>query len=190
MSLKTMEVKYFKTREQWRDWLAGNFETAKDVWFVFPNKSSNKVSILYNDAVEEALCFGWIDSTVRALDEDHKIQRFTPRRPRSTYSQSNKERLAWLLDRGMIHPKFEAGIRTLLSEPFVFPQDIIDRLMEDPAVWENYLRFSDSYKRLRVAYIEQARVSAPEFEKRLSNFIAKTRENKPIAGYGGIEKYY
>lgn len=186
----TIDPKYFKTRGEWRKWLAANFDTAKDVWFVFPNKCSGKTSVLYNDAVEEALCFGWIDSTVRALDKEHKIQRFTPRRPRSTYSQANKERLAWLLEHGMIHPQVEEKVRYVLAEPFVFPADIIDRLKDDTTVWENYLRFSESYKRLRVAYIEQARVSAEEFEKRLKNFINKTRENKLIAGYGGIDKYY
>lgn len=186
----TTEPKYFRTRAEWREWLAGNFETAKDVWFVFPNKCSGKTGIPYNDAVEEALCFGWIDSTVGALDKDHKIQRFTPRRPRSTYSQSNKERLAWLLENGLIHPKFEDEVRVVLAEPFVFPADIIARLREEPTVWENYQQFSDSYKRIRVAYIEQTRVSAEEFEKRLRNFIAKTREGKTVAGYGGIEKYY
>ncbi|MDR1671471.1 MAG: YdeI/OmpD-associated family protein [Alistipes sp.] len=184
------EPRYFATRAEWREWLAKNFEASDGIWFVFPNKCSGKTAILYNDAVEEALCFGWIDSTVRALDRDHKIQRFTPRRPRSGYSQSNLERLGWLLERGMIHPKFEEGIRALLARPFVFPADIIAALQADPVVWENYGRFSESYKRLRVAYIEQARVSADEFGKRLRNFIAKTRENKLIPGYGGIDKYY
>jgi uncharacterized protein YdeI (YjbR/CyaY-like superfamily) len=185
-----METKYFEDREDWRRWLADHFETAKEVWFVFPNKCSGKKGVLYNDAVEEALCFGWIDSTVRAFDAGHKIQRFTPRRAGSTYSQSNRERLRWLMENGMIHPKFEHEIRAVLSEPFVFPADILDRLKEDTVVWENYRRFSESYRRIRVAYIEAARVSAEEFEKRLRHFIAKTRENKPIAGYGGIEKYY
>ncbi len=185
-----VDAKYFKTRAEWREWLVGNFETSEGIWFVFPNKCSGKMGILYNDAVEEALCFGWIDSTVGALDKDHKIQRFTPRRPRSTYSQANKERLAWLLERGLIHPKVEDEVYTVLAKPFVFPDDIIARLREDPAVWENYERFSESYKRIRIAYIEAARVREEEFEKRLANFIAKTRDGKLIAGYGGIEKYY
>jgi uncharacterized protein YdeI (YjbR/CyaY-like superfamily) len=184
------EPKYFETRLEWRAWLAENFGTAKEVWFVFPNKCSGKTGVLYNDAVEEALCFGWIDSTVRALDREQKIQRFTPRRSRSAYSQPNKERLRWLSDNGMIHPALEAHVRAVLAEPFVFPEDILRRLREDAVVWANYERFSDSYKRIRVAYIEAARVSTEEFEKRLRNFIAKTRAGKMVAGYGGIEKYY
>lgn len=126
--------KYFENREEWRRWLTDNFDTAREIWFVFPHKSSGKKSIVYNDAVEEALCFDWIDSTIRPLDAEHKIQRFTPRNPKSPYSQANKERLKWLMDNGMIHPKFEEKIQKVLSVPFVFPDDIIDRLKEDRTV--------------------------------------------------------
>jgi uncharacterized protein YdeI (YjbR/CyaY-like superfamily) len=167
-----------------------NFDASKEIWFVFPLKSSGKKSVSYNDAVEEALCFEWIDSNIRVLDKAHKIQRFTPRNTKSTYSQSNKERLKWLLENGMIHPMFEDKIRKALSVPFIFPDDIIDRLKEDSVVWENYQRFSDAYKRIRIAYIEAAKIRPEEYEKRLKHFINKTRENKMIAGFGGIDKYY
>ena len=126
----------------------------------------------------------------KPLDKDHKIQRFTPRNPKSTYSQANKERLKWLLENKMIHPKFEEKTRRILSEPFIFPNDIIDKLKEDETVWKNYQPFSEAYKRIRIAYIEAARKRPEEFEKRLNNFISKTKDNKTIAGFGGIEKYY
>ena len=186
----SIEIKYFENRKDWRKWLNDNFETANEVWFVFPSKSSGEKSITYNDAVEEALCFEWIDSTIKSLDKEHKIQHFTPRNPKSTYSQANKERLKWLLENKMIHPKFEDKIRNVLSDPFIFPNDIIERLKEDKTIWENYLHFSDAYKRIRIAYIEAARKRTEEFEKRLNNFINKTKENKKITGFGGIEKYY
>ena len=184
------KIKYFENREDWRKWLTHNFETKDEIWFVFPCKSSDKKSITYNDAVEEALCFEWIDSTIKALDKEHKIQRFTPRNSKSTYSQANKERLKWLLENKMIHPKFEDKIRNVLSDPFIFPNDIIDKLKEDKIVWKNYQQFSDPYKRIRIAYVEAARKRQEEFEKRLNNFINKTRENKIITGFGGIGKYY
>ncbi len=183
-------IKYFENREDWRKWLTDNFETQSEMWFVFPCKSSGEKSVVYNDAVEEALCFEWIDSTIKSLDKEHKIQRFTPRNSKSTYSQANKERLKWLLKNKMIHPKFEDKIRNVLSEPFVFPNDIIDKLKEDITVWKNYQCFSEPYKRIRIAYIEAARLRPEEFEKRLNHFICKTRENKKIKGFGGIEKYY
>lgn len=90
----------------------------------------------------------------------------------------------------MIHPKFEDKIRNVLSDPFIFPNDIIDKLKENKIVWKNYQQFSDPYKRIRIAYIEAARKRPEEFEKRLNNFINKTRENKIITGFGGIGKYY
>jgi len=183
-------IEYFENRKDWRKWLTENFDAADEIWFVFPNKSSGKKSITYNDAVEEALCFGWIDSTIKALDKEHKIQRFTPRKPKSAYSQSNKERLKWLLENKMIHPKLEDKIQNILSESFRFPNDIIDKLKEDKIVWNNYQQFSDSYKRIRIAYIDAARIRPEEFDKRLNNFINRTKENKKIAGFGGIEKYY
>jgi uncharacterized protein YdeI (YjbR/CyaY-like superfamily) len=184
------KIKYFENREDWRKWLTDNFDTANELWFVFPHKSSGQKSVLYNDAVEEALCFDWIDSTIKAYGKEYKIQRFTPRNPKSAYSQSNKERLAWLLENKMIHPKFEDKIRKVLSEPFIFPDDIIGKLKADKTVWNNYQHFSDSYKRIRIAYIEAARIRIEEFEKRLNHFISKTKENKLITGFGGIEKYY
>ena len=82
---------YFDSREDWREWLLENFKSEKEIWLIYPNKSTGKPCILYNDAVEEALCFGWIDSTMKKYDETHAAQRFTPRNPKSTYSQPNKE---------------------------------------------------------------------------------------------------
>ncbi len=188
--METERIVYFKRREDWRAWLMSNYETVPEIWFVFPCKASGEESVSYNDAVEEALCFEWIDSTVKSLDNKHKLQRFTPRNPKSAYSQANKERLKWLLERHMIHPRFEEKIRVLLSVPFTYPTDIMKRLQTDATVWKNYLQFSESYQRIRVAYIDAARNRPAEFEKRLAHFIDKTKANKKIIGFGGIDKYY
>ena len=185
-----MELFYTDDRNEWRAYLAENFETDEEIWLVFPTNDSGEEGISYNDAVEEALCFGWIDSVNRRADEGHCIRRFTPRKPGSGYSQPNIERLKWLDERGMIHPKIRESVLPIIQAPFVFPQDIIDALKQDETVWENYQRFSDSYKRIRIAYIDVARKRPEEFRKRLNSFIEKTRSNKMIMGYGGIEKYY
>ena len=181
---------YTGDRRVWRAWLEEHFETEKDVWLVYPMKGSGEPALPYNDAVEEALCFGWIDSTNRRLDDLHRIQRFTPRRPGSPYSQPNIERLKWLDTQGMIHPKIRPTVEDLLAAEFAFPADILDALQKDPVVWANYTAFSTPYRRIRVAYIDAARRRPAEFEKRLSNFINKTRENKLIVGFGGVDKYY
>lgn len=181
---------YFDKREDWRNWLEDNFDKKDEVWFIFPKKKSGQLSITYNDAVEEALCFGWIDSTVKALDKDRKIQRFTPRNIKSIYSQPNIERLKWLLDKGMIHPSLIDKVKSIIKKDFIFPSDIIDAIKKDVITWKNYQKFTEGYKRIRVAYIDSARKRPEEYNKRLENFIAKTKEGKRISGYGGIEKYY
>ena len=185
-----MEI--FKTSERsaWRAYLEAHFESASEVWFVFPTKASGESGLTYNDAVEEALFFGWIDSTNRRLDEFHCIRRFTPRKAGSPYSQPNIERLIWLDSRGLIHPKVRESVLPVIQAPFVFPEDIMDTLRQDAAVWDRYQRFSEPYQRIRIAYIEAARKRPEEFQKRLHSFIEKTRRGKLITGYGGIEKYY
>jgi len=188
--LSSKELFYTSDRKKWRKYLEDNFETAKELWLVYPMTASGEKCLPYNDAVEEALCFGWIDSTIKHTDELHRAQRFTPRRKNSPYSQPNIERLIWLDERGMIHPKVRDGILPVIKAPFVFPKDVLKELKKDKEVWKNYEGFSEPYKRIRIAYIEAARKRPEEFKKRLNNFIQKTKQGKIIQGYGGIEKYY
>ncbi len=180
---------YVTNRKDWRKWLEKNFDKEKEIWLVYPKKSTGKERIVYNDAVEEALCFGWIDSTIKSLDKNNSIQRFSPRNPKSTYSQQNKERIKWLLEHDMIHASVLEKAKEIASETFVFPKDIIDAIKKDKTAWKSYNNFSDTYKRIRIAYINAARKRPDEFKKRLRNFINKTKENKQL-GFGGIEKYY
>lgn len=188
--MKAAEILSCSERRQWRSWLDEHFEDRDEIWFVFPTKESGERGVSYNDAVEEALCFGWIDGQAGTLDETHHIRRFTPRRKGSPYSRPNIERLIRMEEQGLIHPKVRPSVIGLIRAPFVFPEDILAAIRRDPAAWENYVSFPEPYKRIRVAYIDAARKRPAEFEKRLANFIQKTRENKRISGYGGIEKYY
>lgn len=182
---------FFPTcRQMWRDWLAAHFESEKEVWLVLPLKASGEDTISYNDAVEEALCFGWIDGVAGSLDSGHQLRRFTPRRKGSPYSRPNIERLIWLDAQGMIHPKIRESVVTLIQTPYVFPEDIIMKLREDKMVWMNFSSFPESYRRIRIAYIDAARKRPDEFERRLAHFIKSTGQNKLIIGYGGVDKYY
>lgn len=99
-----MKTIYTSERKAWREWLAEHFETESEIWFVFPMKESGDKALSYNDAVEEALCFGWIDSTIKHIDPTHRAQRFTPRKKGSPYSRPNIERLIWLDEQGLLHP--------------------------------------------------------------------------------------
>ena len=185
-----MNIFYTADRLAWREWLSAHFETETEVWFVFPMKESGEPSMAYNDAVEEALCFGWIDSTIKHIDPTHRAQRFTPRRKGSAFSRPNIERLIWLEEQGLIHPKVREQILPLIQTPYEFPADIIEAIQKDPEAWRNYKHFSEPYNRIRVAYIDAARKRPEEFKKRLEHFLKKTRENRLIVGFGGIEKYY
>ncbi len=181
---------YFTNRKDWRKWLETNFESEDDIWLEYPLKKTGKKRLLYNDVVEEALCFGWIDSTVKSLNEATTIQRICKRRKKSTFSQPNIERLKWLFEHRLIHASIINGVEQIIQQKFIFPDDIINRLKQDEVLWGNYQNFSEPYKRIRIAYINSARKRPDEFEKRINNFIDKTKENKLIKGFGGIDKYY
>ena len=180
---------YVKDRKEWREWLAANFNTTSEIWLVYPVKNSGKPRIAYNDAIEEALSFGWIDSTVKRLSDNSSAQRFSPRNPASSYSQSNKERLKWLLKQGLIHPSLQESIEKTLQTEFIYPEDVLKAIKANQKAWDNYQHFSEAYRRIRIAYVEGARKRPEEFKKRLNNFIKKTEQNRMI-GFGGIEKYY
>lgn len=188
--MNEISTQYFVDRKEWRKWLETNFEAKDDIWLEYPLKKTGKERILYNDAVEEALCFGWIDSTLKSLNEETTIQRFCKRRKNSTFSQPNIERLKWLFENNLIHKSIENNVLKTIQQEFVFPKDIIKYLKSEKAVWQNYQNFSESYKRIRIAYIASVRKRPDEFNKRLKNFIEKTKENKLIKGFGGIDKYY
>jgi len=187
--MKIGKTVYFPDRKSWREWLSANSKTEKEIWLIYPAKNSGKPRIEYNDAVEEALSFGWIDSTVKNIDKQASAQRFSPRKPNSGYSQSNKERLKWLVKNGKIHPSLLGQIEKALVAEFVFPPDILAAIKENQKAWKNYQNFSPAYQRIRIAYIDGARNRPQEFKKRLNNFIKKSEQNKMI-GFGGIEKHY
>jgi len=178
------------TRPEWRAWLRKNYKTARVVWLVFHKKHTGRPRVAYDDAVEEAVAFGWIDSTAKKIDEDRYAQRFTPRNPRSSFSESNIARLRAMAAKGKIMPEVLERVRPLLvAKPVRVPPDILAALKADPETWKNFRAFSESYKRIRIAYLEGSRDRPEQFEKRLRNFLKMTKENRLI-GFGGIHKHY
>src|SRR5687767_8250937 len=91
---------YAPSRKEWRKWLSENHDKEDEIWLVYYKKNSDKPRIPYNDAVEEALCYGWIDSTLKTIDTDKYAQRFTPRRKNSVLSAMNRERVKRLIEEG------------------------------------------------------------------------------------------
>ncbi len=168
---------YVDNRAEWRSWLAKNRGKAKEIWLVFYRKASGKARISYDDAVEEALCFGWIDSTVKNVDKDSFAQRFTPRKPGSPISEMNRIRALRLIDMGLMTP---AGLAVLgdLNTKFKIPGDILKELKKDKTVWKNFQAFPEDYRMIRIAYVDGARKRPEEFERRLKNLLKMTAKNK------------
>lgn len=186
--MEVTETIYIKSRSEWRTWLKKNYKSKKDIWFIFPSKASGKKRISYEDAVEEALCFGWIDSTVKKIEKDSHVQRFTPRNPKSKYSQLNKERLKKLLKSKKVIASIKITLDDLENEKFIFPIDIIDEIRKNKEAWKNYQKYSESYKRIRIAFIDGGRRRPEVLKQRLTYFIRMTEKNKQY-GTPGIEKY-
>ncbi|NOH03752.1 MAG: hypothetical protein HND47_18210 [Chloroflexi bacterium] len=180
---------YVTDRKDWRDWLKKHYKTETEIWLVYPKKATGKPRIEYNDAVEEALCFGWIDSLVKKLDEDHTVQRFSPRKPKTKYSQANIERLRALAAQKKVIKEVADTLGEVLNAEFVIPPDILSAIKANKKAWKNFQAFSDAYIRIRIAFIDAARSRPEEFKKRLRYFIEMTGKNKTI-GFGGIEKHY
>jgi len=180
---------YVTDRQTWRKWLAENYDKEKEIWLIYPKKASGKPRILYNDAVEEALSFGWIDSTAKRVDENSYAQRFSPRTPKTPYSETNKTRLRSLMKQDLVLPSLKATVQDILDDKFVMPSDILEEIKKNKQAWINFQKFSPQYKKIRIAYIEGARNRPNEFKKRLNHFIKMAEKNKQF-GFGGIEKYY
>ena len=178
---------YAPDRKRWRSWLSKNHKTAQDIWLIYFKKESGKKRIPYNDAVEEALCYGWIDSIVKPRDAESWVQRFTPRRKGSPLSELNKERVRRLikakkmtrygLDTIRHHMERKLSGKTALKE-FTLPKDILRVLKSDPVVWRNFQVFSVSYKRIRIGWIDGVRRRPDVFQQRLRYFIKMTAQNK------------
>lgn len=189
--MKLGTLLYARDRKTWRAWLTKHHASAKEIWLVYPRKRSGKTRIPYSDAVEEALCFGWIDSTTKPIDDTKYAQRFTPRRDTTNWSQHNIERMVRLIQQKKMTPTGLAAYRYHLSlakaTRITIARDILDALKKDPETWKHFRAFPASYRRIRIANIEYYRSHGKEsFMKRLNHFLKKTKANKRV-GFGHAE---
>ena len=176
--MKLGKTLYAKNRKEWRAWLAKHHKTAPEIWLIYYKKESGKPRVPYNDAVEEALCYGWIDSLLKPIDARKYAQRYSPRRKTSNLSDMNRERVRRLVKSGRMT---KAGLDAIAYAPkqgAAFPPDILKRLQKDPVTWRNFQRFPASYKRIRIGWIDAARSRRPAFEQRLRYFLKMTKQNR------------
>lgn len=184
--MKVGKTLYVSDRRAWRAWLKQHHRTAPEIWLIYYKKHSGKPRIPYSDAVEEALCYGWIDSLTKPVDGECWAQRFSPRRPTSVLSAMNRERVRRLIaarrmtKAGLERIKhvFDHHKDTRKTLHWVLPADIARRLKRDAKVWRSFQRFPESYRRIRIGWIVAARRRRDAFEQRLRHFLKMTAQNK------------
>lgn len=159
--VKTLDV---RTRGRWRAWLEEHHRGEKEVWLVFHKLHTGKASIEYEDAVEEALCFGWIDSLIRRLDDDRYARKFTPRTPGSRWSAINRRRYAAAQAKGLLTdagralaPSNRIAIAPAKQSWTALPKYIERGFKAEPRAWQQFQQLAPSYRRAYVGWIDSAK---------------------------------
>lgn len=160
-------------RAGFRRWLEENHATSKGCWLAVDRRKEPEGLLPYLDAVEEALCFGWIDSTVRTDPVHLHVQRFTPRRS-SRWTELNRERYRRLERLGLMT---DAGRAVIPDTPFEIDDAVLDALRADPVAWENFQGLPDLYVRVRIGNIQIKRDVPEVYDRRLERFVDDTRRN-------------
>ena len=165
-ALASLEQVYVADRAEWRRWLAANHASSPGIWLVFDKKASRADRLAYGDAVEEALCYGWIDSTLRTLDHARYAQLMAPRKPKSTWSRANKERVERLIAQGLMATPGHASIERAKSngswasldevESLVVPADLARALRAARGATKNFAAFPPSARKGFLGWIRAA----------------------------------
>lgn len=173
---------YFENDEALQDWFSQNHQTAQELWVLWPSKHTGLQAPTYVESVLTAISYGWIDGIEKRVSPDFTAQRFTPRKPKSRWTELNKERARQLISAGRMT---EAGYKTLPdldTNQFKIADDIMKAISANEACLLNFKRLPEAYIRIRIDYVEERRRLPVEFEKSLNSFVAKTAEGK-LFGY-------
>jgi uncharacterized protein YdeI (YjbR/CyaY-like superfamily) len=181
----------FTNRDEWRDWLAGHHASETEVWLIYFKKHTAKPSIPYDHAVQEALCFGWIDSTVKTIDDQRYAQKFTPRRDCTKWSPSNLKRIRTLIHEGqmtkaglakidvkLLDERPAAKQATKKRDP-TLPRALRQALIANPKAWKYFNTLAPSYRSLYVRWILAAK-KAETRERRLREAVLLLQQNKKL----------
>ena len=182
------EQVYLKDRAAWRKWLAKHHTSAPGIWLIYPKKETGEPRVEYNDAVEEALCFGWIDSTMMPLDAGRYMQLFTPRKPKSAWAKSNKERVERLIAQKLmtaaglakIEEARQNGSWTALDsvESLTIPPELKKALTAARAL-NNFKAFTPSVQKQMLFWLNSAKRDETR-AARIAKIVAKAvaKDNK------------
>ena len=182
--MKTFEA---ETPEQWQKWLADHHDSVSEIWLVFHKRHTGQTSIAYDDAVNEALCFGWVDSLVKRLDDARYARKFTPRKAKSKWSELNRRRFAKMVAEGKMTPaglaksppEDEGGTGAKPPRDDTVPGYIEEALRADGVAWLNFSKLAPSHRRMYVRWIEDAKKEETR-RKRLVEAISRLEQNKKL----------
>lgn len=166
-----------KNRDELRQWLLENYNKEPECWVVVKRgRPVDNRTFWYIDAVEEAMCFGWIDSTIKKMDNGITIQRLTPRRKGSLWSELNKERCRRMEKLGRMTDAGRAVFPDMSSAGFVIDNEILKALKTDKKIWENFLKFPPLYQRVRIDTIQIKKKQPELFQSRLQKLVENTKK--------------
>ena len=175
-----MKTFFAEDRSKWRDWLEANHQQATEVWLIHYKKETGRPQIEYEAAVEEAICFGWIDGKIRNLDAGRYARRFTARKPKSTWSQINIGRARKMVKEGKMAAAgsavFDPGHSTP-ALPSKLPARLEEQFRKQENAWENFTHFPPAYRRMTVGWVASARQEATQL-RRLQQLIARSAANQ------------
>jgi uncharacterized protein YdeI (YjbR/CyaY-like superfamily) len=185
----TLKTLYVTNRDEWRAWLTEHYASETEVWLLYYKKHTGRPRISYNDAVEEALCFGWVDSLVKRIDGDQFAQKFTPRRDCAKWSELNKQRVRKLVREGLMT---EAGLAKidlaiLGDEPpakqrkadLDIPPFVQQAFQANAKAWEHFENLAPSYRRLYIGWIMAARKEETRL-RRLREAVSLLEQNEKL----------
>jgi uncharacterized protein YdeI (YjbR/CyaY-like superfamily) len=185
--MKNFKTLYVSSREEWRKWLISNHKPENEIWLIYFKKHTGRPRIAYNDAVEEAICFGWIDSTIRKIDDDRYMQKFTPRNKNSFWSKANIERMKKMINEGKVTEaglfKINPSLLTKVQVPFervtTFSADIEEMLNFNTMARHNFDKLPPSHKKRYIMYIMEAKREETRL-KRLNESIQMLARNERL----------
>jgi len=191
-----LEHKYFDSRESFRSWLEKNHNRSSGIWMIFYKKNVNIECIKYNEALEEALCFGWIDSIIKKVENDQYVRKFTPRTNISKWSDLNKKTVLSLIEKGKMT---KAGLEKIdiylktgrvdweskrskndnKEKEFDIPDFILQTFAENEPALANFNKLAQTYKRHYILWITSAK-RKETILNRVEESIELLKENKKL----------
>ena len=188
--MEITEKLHVTNRDDWRAWLRKNHDTEKEVWLIHYKRHTGKPRIPYDDAVEEALCFGWIDSLVKKIDDEKFARKFTPRKDKSKWSEANKKRATKMTKEGKMKKAGLAKIREAKNNGEWLKTAPVKKELEISAyirkafatnekALDNFNNLANGYKRQLVGWITSAKREETR-KRRLAEAISLLEQNKKL----------